>query len=143
MIIGGDVDLSAHLDGEVLVADGVTGTDLGALGVEGNSQRAARLGASSLTGIVDDGLVVLDAKGQRTSTAFMESKILTSYEPWEKFIRTTLRPTTIPSVYLSKSNAMMIEGIAIPVRRALIFSTELVLGPGGRLSLARNSFPRG
>lgn len=58
-LIGGNGDLGTHLDGVVLVINGVTGTDLRALGVEGNSQRAAGLNASSLTGIVDDGLVVL------------------------------------------------------------------------------------
>lgn len=58
-LVGGNGDLGAHLDGVVLVVNGVAGTDFRALGVEGNGQRAAGLDAGGLTGIVDDGLVVL------------------------------------------------------------------------------------
>lgn len=61
-LIGGNGDLGAHLDWVVLVIDGVTGTDLRALRVEGNGQRAAGLDASSLAGIVDNGLVVLKSR---------------------------------------------------------------------------------
>lgn len=58
-IIGGDVKDGAFLDGEVLVADSVSGTDLGALGVEGNGERAASLDTGSLARVVNDRLVVL------------------------------------------------------------------------------------
>lgn len=58
-LVSGDVDDLASSDGEVLVPLGVTGTDLGALGVEGNGDGAARLRSLGGAGIVDDGLVVL------------------------------------------------------------------------------------
>lgn len=61
-LIGGDVEHGALLDGEVLVTDGVTGTDLGALGVEGNSERASDLDTGSLASVVNDRLVVLQTK---------------------------------------------------------------------------------
>lgn len=61
-LIGGDVEHGALLDGEVLVTDGVTGTDLGALGVERNSERASDLETGSLASVVNDGLVVLQTK---------------------------------------------------------------------------------
>lgn len=59
LLIGRDVELRAGLDRDVLVADGVTRADLGALGVEGNGERATSLDARSLAGVVDDRLVVL------------------------------------------------------------------------------------
>lgn len=58
-LISGDVEDVAHGDGDILVADSVTGTDLRTLGVESNGQRTTSLDASGLTGMVDDGLVVL------------------------------------------------------------------------------------
>lgn len=58
-LIGGDVEDGAFLDGEILVTDGVTGTDLGALSVEGNGERTASLETGGLTGVVNDRLVVL------------------------------------------------------------------------------------
>jgi hypothetical protein len=53
-------------------------------------------------------------------------------------MRTTLRPTTIQSV-LSDQFAME-ELRAVPVRRALIFSTELVLGPAEGIWSAKKFF---
>ena len=61
-LIGGDVEHGALLDGDVLVTGGVTGTDLGALGVQGNGERAANLDTSGLARVVNDRLVVLQAK---------------------------------------------------------------------------------
>lgn len=61
-LIGGDVQHGALLDGVVLVTDGVTGTDLGALGVKGNSERASNLDTGSLASVVNDRLVVLQTK---------------------------------------------------------------------------------
>ena len=58
-LIGGDVEDGALLDREILVTDGVTGTDFGALGVKGNSERAASLDTGSLARVVNDRLVVL------------------------------------------------------------------------------------
>lgn len=61
-LIGGDVEHGALLDGEILVTDGVTGTDLGALGVEGNGERATSLDTGGLARVVNDRLVVLQTK---------------------------------------------------------------------------------
>lgn len=58
-LIGGDVKDGSLLDREVLVFNGVTGADLGALGVEGNGERAASLDTGSLARVVNDRLVVL------------------------------------------------------------------------------------
>ena len=58
-IVGGDVEDIAGADGNVLVAGGVTSADLGALGVEGNGERAAGLGGLGLARVVNDRLVVL------------------------------------------------------------------------------------
>jgi hypothetical protein len=60
-LIGGDVEHGTLLDGVVLVTDGVTGTDLGALGVEGNGKRATSLDTGGLASVVNDRLVVLQA----------------------------------------------------------------------------------
>ena len=57
--ISGDVELSASLDGDISIADRVTGTDLRALGVKGNGEGTASLDTGSLTGVVDNRLVVL------------------------------------------------------------------------------------
>ena len=91
-LIGGDVKDGSLLDREVLVVNGVTGADLGALGVEGNGERAASLDTGSLASVVNDRLVVLQSSQRNPSSVGLQS--LTSYEPWEKFMRTTLRPTT-------------------------------------------------
>lgn len=60
-LIGGDVEHGTLLDGEILVTDGVTGTDLGALGVESNGERATSLDTGGLARVVNDRLVVLRA----------------------------------------------------------------------------------
>lgn len=91
-LIGGDVKDGALLDGEVLVVDGVTSADLGALGVEGNGEGTASLETGSLARVVNDRLVVLQTNQRNPSSVGLQ--LLTSYEPWEKFMRTTLRPTT-------------------------------------------------
>jgi hypothetical protein len=66
-LISGDVEHGALTDGDILVTDGVTGTDLGALGVEGNGERATDLGAGGLTRVVNDRLVVLQTSQRRVS----------------------------------------------------------------------------
>lgn len=91
-LIGGDVKDGSLLDREVLVFNGVTGADLGALGVEGNGEGTASLETGSLARVVNDRLVVLQSSQRNPSSVGLQS--LTSYEPWEKFMRTTLRPTT-------------------------------------------------
>lgn len=58
LLISRDVDLRTSADGDVLVALGVTSSDLGALGVERNSYGSARLLTLGLASIVNDGLVV-------------------------------------------------------------------------------------
>lgn len=58
-LVSGDVEDVAHGDGDILVADSVTGTDLRTLGVESNGQRTTSLNTGSLAGMVDDRLVVL------------------------------------------------------------------------------------
>jgi hypothetical protein len=130
-LISGDVKDGALRNREILVIDGVTGTDLGTLGVKGNGERTASLDTGSLARVVNDRLVVLQIS-QRESAFDVGSKELTSYEPWEKFMRTTLRPTMAESVYHLKT--IFQKPIVIPVRRALIFSAEFVLGPN-RLSV--------
>lgn len=59
LLISGDVDDLAGRNGEVGISNGVSGTDLGALGVEGNGDGTTVLGGNSSTGIVNDRLVVL------------------------------------------------------------------------------------
>jgi hypothetical protein len=61
LLVGGDVELGAGSDGDVLIVGGVASADLRALGVEGDGNGTASLGALSLAGVVDDGLVVLVA----------------------------------------------------------------------------------
>lgn len=58
-VIGGDVQLSARSDREILIVSGVTSTDLGALGVKSNGQRTTGLNTGSLTGVVNHRLVIL------------------------------------------------------------------------------------
>jgi hypothetical protein len=67
-LISGDVEHGARRDGVVLVTDGVTGTDLGALGVEGNGDRATSLDTGSLASVVNDRLVVLQTSQLRSSS---------------------------------------------------------------------------
>lgn len=59
LIIGGHEELLASRERDILVVGGVTSTDLRALGIKSNSERTAGHDLLSLTGIVDDALVVL------------------------------------------------------------------------------------
>lgn len=77
LIIGGDVELVALLDRDILIVGGVSGTDLGTFlrrsqfgdrdrprdrrtyGIESNGERTSDLGLGGLTGVVDNRLVVL------------------------------------------------------------------------------------
>jgi hypothetical protein len=59
LVISGDVDLGTGRDGQVSIAHGVTGSDLGALGIESDGDLTSLLDLLSLAGMVDDGLVVL------------------------------------------------------------------------------------
>jgi hypothetical protein len=78
-LVGGDVKLVADLDGDVGITNGVTSTDLGALGVKGDGQRTASLDTSSLTGVVDNRLVVLIARSIGLSfDVHLTDKVLTS-----------------------------------------------------------------
>lgn len=61
-IVGGNVQLVADLDGNIRIANGVTSTNLRALGVKSDGQGTASLNASSLTSVIDDRLVVLIAQ---------------------------------------------------------------------------------
>lgn len=56
LLISGDVKDGTGGDGNILIILGVAGTDLRALGVKGNGNRAARMDLLSLTSIVNDGL---------------------------------------------------------------------------------------
>lgn len=58
-IISGDVQDVTSADGDIRIVHRVTGSDLGALGVEGNGKRPAGLFGLGLAGIVNDRLVVL------------------------------------------------------------------------------------
>lgn len=78
-VVGGDVQLVAALDGDVGIANGVTSTDLGALGVKGDGQRTTSLDASGLTGVVDHRLVVLMERSIGSSfDVNLTDKLLTS-----------------------------------------------------------------
>lgn len=125
LLIGGDVELMTLLDGDVLVVDGVSGTDLrtflrggvsGVLeteilfatyGVKSNGKGTALLSLLSLTGVVDDGLVVLI----RAVREVHADNVETSY--------------CLSACVIFPSGS----SIPIPLRSALIFSVELVLGP--------------
>lgn len=56
LLIGGDVQDGAGGDGEIGIVDGVAGTDLGALGVEGDGDLTALLGLLGSASIVNDRL---------------------------------------------------------------------------------------
>jgi hypothetical protein len=88
-LIGGDVEDGAFLDGEILVTDGVTGTDLGALSVEGNGERTASLETGGLTGVVNDRLVVLrtfHANDVETNCDRVSLPLLNNFTPSEKVL---------------------------------------------------------
>lgn len=59
LVIGGNVDDGTGGNGQVSIVNGVTGSDLGALGVESNGAGTAGVSGDGLAGIVNDGLVVL------------------------------------------------------------------------------------
>lgn len=59
LVVCGDVDDLAGLNGQVSVILGVTCADLGALGVKSNGDGPAILHLNGLAGVVNDGLVVL------------------------------------------------------------------------------------
>lgn len=152
----------ALLDGDVLVVGGVASADLRSFlhsgvsagtwkpraierthGVEGNGERATGLDASGLAGVIDNGLVVLIGwsvlrRGARKKTENTPRGRHTSYEPWEKFIRTTFRPAAIPCQLHDRGIISRI--LAVHLRRMLIFSTEFVLGPKeGRKKMVRTA----
>jgi hypothetical protein len=58
LVISGNVELCSRRDGDVLVVGSVAGSDLRALGVQGNGDLTALLDLLSLAGMVDHGLVV-------------------------------------------------------------------------------------
>lgn len=59
LVISGNVDEVASGNGQVSIANSVAGSNLRALGVESNGDRTAGVSGDGLTGIVNDGLVVL------------------------------------------------------------------------------------
>jgi hypothetical protein len=59
LLIGGDVDLGTGRDGDISITGGVTGSDLWTLGVKGDGDLTTGLNSLGLTGVVNDGLVVL------------------------------------------------------------------------------------
>ena len=58
LVIGGDVHLGSRRDGNILIAVCITSSDLGAFGVKSNGDLTSLLDLLSLSGIVNDGLVV-------------------------------------------------------------------------------------
>jgi hypothetical protein len=76
--------------------------------------------------------VVLVSKGLVIEVAGIQVQqvdlILTSYDPWEKFMRTTLRPAGCVSANVP--GQAKCQSQLVPFRSMEIFSTELVLGPG-------------
>jgi hypothetical protein len=69
LLVGGEVEDLAGGEGQVGVVLGVAGTDLGALGVEGDGDLTARLGLLGGAGVVNDGLVILVAAVLREGLA--------------------------------------------------------------------------
>lgn len=61
LVVGGEVEDLAGGEGQVGVVLGLTGADLGALGVEGDGDLTAGLGLFGGAGVVNDGLVILVA----------------------------------------------------------------------------------
>ena len=94
LVVGGDVDLGAGADGEVLVADGVAGSDL-------RSFLDACQCSSSVTITRFQPTVSRAMATGRPAWVLSASRALSmtdwwySYEPWEKFMRTTLRPALL------------------------------------------------
>jgi hypothetical protein len=58
LVVGGDVENGTSGEGQVLIALGVTGSDFGALGIQGDSNLATSLGFFSGASIVNDRLVI-------------------------------------------------------------------------------------
>jgi hypothetical protein len=69
LLVGGEVEDLAGGEGQVGVVLGVAGTDLGALGVEGDGDLTAGLGLLGAAGVVNDGLVILVAAVLREGLA--------------------------------------------------------------------------
>jgi hypothetical protein len=134
-VVGGDVDNGTSLDWKVGIANSVSRSDFWALCVQGNGKRSAWKFLLCGFGVVYDRLVVLKMGEYFAGLRNALSRKLTSYDPWEKFMRTTLRPTMKRSVEVISAS---IEGIFLPLRRSLILSTELVFGPVGSCQLVRN-----
>lgn len=59
LVVSGKVHDGTGGNGQINIVLGVTSTDLGALCVESNGDRAASVGGHGLAGIVNDGLVVV------------------------------------------------------------------------------------
>jgi hypothetical protein len=78
-----------------------------AYSVESNGKRTPWHGPGRFASIVDDRLVVLGGTCQQGLDRVEQVKaILTSYDPWEKFMRTTLRPAGwVSADTLAKPNA--------------------------------------
>lgn len=74
-LIGGDVHDGTDGDGNVLIAGGVAGTDLGALGVEGNGDGSSRVDVNGSAHIVNDRLVVLVAAVGEVHTGHVQAGI--------------------------------------------------------------------
>lgn len=115
-LVGGDVEHGAFLDGNILIPGSVARADFGALGVEGNGERATFLDFGGFAGMVDDGLVVL----VRAVGEVHADDIETSWD-------SQILMDNLPGFHS-----------AVPLRSALIFSTEFVLGPEQR---GRSVFP--
>lgn len=92
-VVGSDVDNGTSLDWKVGIANSVSRSDFWALCVQGNGKRSAWKFLLCGFGVVYDRLVVLKMGEYFAGLRNALSRKLTSYDPWEKFMRTTLRPT--------------------------------------------------
>jgi hypothetical protein len=92
-VVGGDVDNGTSLDWKVGITNSVSSSDFWALCVQSNGKRSAWKFLFCGFGVVYDRLVVLKMGEYFAGLRNALSRKLTSYDPWEKFMRTTLRPT--------------------------------------------------
>jgi hypothetical protein len=56
-------------DGDVLIVDGISGTDFRAFGIESDGERTTLSGLFGLTGMVDNALVILRVKLEHCNLA--------------------------------------------------------------------------
>lgn len=97
-----------------------------AYGVKGDGQRAAGLGALGLAGVVNHGLVVL----QRLSAGIGGKRGFQAHKPHTSRGRSSCEQCSGRLGAVSRATEAGGVAANAHLRRRLIFSAELVLGPG-------------